>query len=252
VRCRACAKRVRSVRELARKHVNVTQTRSRRSRSRRRRASRRRSCGESVVALPSAAHCRIRNRSRCVTHLPTSVPCKRPVPFKVRSARRTLRAARRPLRDCRPALTRRCTATPQASARTLPVCLASWQARPAGVGRPRRPAEAAGGRARGGRQGRAQAVRRDGDGEDARTPLKPFRSRPRAGGWMRAVAQQRSVPFWLAVALGRRRAAERGVRLQRRRSAALQYPQRLHAAAADGPPRRGDEAWLYSQYSGCA
>ena len=88
-----------SVRELARKHVNVTQTRSRRSRSRRRRASRRRSCGESVVALPSAAHCRIRNRSRCVTHLPTSVPCKRPVPFKVRSARRTLRAARRPLRD---------------------------------------------------------------------------------------------------------------------------------------------------------
>jgi hypothetical protein len=31
----------------------------------------------------------------------------------------------------------------------------------------------------------------------------------------------------------------------------LQYPQRLHAAAADGAARRGDEAWLYSQYSGC-
>jgi hypothetical protein len=78
-------------------------------------------------------------------------------------------------------------------------------------------------------------VRRDGDGEDARTPLKPFRSRPRAGGWMRAVAQQRSVPFWLAVALGRRRAAERGARPQRRRSAALQHS----AAAARGCGGRG-------------
>ncbi len=131
VHCRACAKRVRSVRELARKHVNLTQTRSRRSRSRRRRASRRRSCGESVVALPSAAH-RIRSQPISMRHSPAHI---RPLqtPGAVQGAQRaaSIHCARRVVLCATAtgavaldvALTRRCTSTSQASVRTLLVWL---------------------------------------------------------------------------------------------------------------------------------
>ena len=114
--------------------------------------------------------------------------------------------------------------------------LASWQAGPAGGGRPRRPAEAAGGRARGGRQGRAQAVRRDGDGEDARTPLKPFRSRPRAGRWM-------CVPAFRAFLAGRCARAASRRRARRSASAPPLCCVAVSAAAARGCGGRAAPAW---------